>query len=59
MKIMNFKIFKWEKYRSLYSVEMVPRRRLELPHPKRALGPEPSASTNSAIWAFATIAAFG
>lgn len=38
---------------------MVPRRRLELPHPKRALGPEPSASTNSAIWAFATIAAFG
>ncbi len=29
---------------------MVPRRGLEPPHPK-AHGPEPCASTNSAIWA--------
>ncbi len=30
---------------------LVPRRGLEPPHPK-AHGPEPCASTNSAIWAF-------
>ncbi len=32
---------------------MVPRRRLELPRPKRSLAPEASASTNSATWAHA------
>ena len=40
----------YEMY-SAFCLYLVPRRGLEPPHPK-AHGPEPCASTNSAIWAF-------
>lgn len=39
------------KMYSAFCLYLVPRRGLEPPHPK-AHGPEPCASTNSAIWAF-------